>query len=73
VLVVADCNGLIRSPFKELLPQLPEAFVRFTEASWSTPLRHAVNRVDDNAELELKDGSTRLRVSESNRHLFKAK
>lgn len=71
--VATDCDGLIRSSLKELLPQLPEAFVQVHRSVLvNRHFVHAVHRVDDNVELELKGAATRLRVSEANRHLFKA-
>lgn len=71
--VAKDVDGLIRTSLKDLLPQLPSAFIQVHRSAVVN--RHfirAVLRVDDNVELEIKDCTARLRVSEANRHLFKA-
>lgn len=68
-----DCDGLMRTPLKELLPQLPTAFLQ-VHRSAIVNRRHvrSVVRVDDNMELEIKGHTQRLRVSEAHRHLFRA-
>ncbi len=71
--VAGDVDGLIRTSLKELSHQLPAAFVQVHRSAIVN--RHfikAVLKVDDNLELEMKDGKTRLKVSEANRHHFKA-
>lgn len=71
--VANEVDGLIRASLKELLTQLPSAFVQVHRSAVVN--RHfvrAVHRVDDNVELEIKGLKERLRVSEANRHLFKA-
>lgn len=72
--VVSDgVDGLIRISLKELREQLPSAFVQVHRSALVN--RHfvkCVHRVDDNMELEMKGASVRLKVSESNRHLFRA-
>lgn len=71
--VAQDVDGLIRTSLKDLLPQLPAAFIQVHRSAVVN--RHfirAVHRVDDNVELEIKHCTARLRVSEANRHLFKA-
>lgn len=71
--VARDVDGLIRTSLKELVPQLPSAFIQVHRSAVVN--RHfirAVLRIDDNVELEIKDCDARLRVSEANRHLFKA-
>lgn len=68
-----DCDGLIRTSIKELKPQLPESFVQIHRSSVVN--RHyvkAVHRIDDNVELEIRDYPAQLKVSETNRYLFKA-
>jgi DNA-binding LytR/AlgR family response regulator len=71
--VSADCDGVVRTPLKDLLPQLPPAFLQ-VHRSAIVNRRHvkAVLRVDDNMELELKGHAQRLRVSEAHRQHFKA-
>ncbi len=68
-----ECDGLMRTPLKELLPQLPTAFLQ-VHRSAIVNRRHvrSVVRVDDNMELEIKGHAQRLRVSEAHRHLFRA-
>jgi len=71
--VSAEVDGLIRTSLKELLPQLPAAFLQVHRSAIVN--RHhvkAVLRIDDNMELELKGHSQRLRVSEQHRQHFKA-
>lgn len=71
--VTGEVDGLIRTSLKELSLQLPTAFVQVHRSAIVN--RHfikAVQKVDDNLELEMKDGKTRLKVSEVNRHHFKA-
>lgn len=71
--VAGEVDGLIRTSLKELLDQLPPAFVQVHRSAVVN--RHfvrAVHRIDDNVELEIRDHASRLRVSEANRHLFKA-
>lgn len=72
--VVSDgVDGLIRTSLKELREQLPSAFVQVHRSAVVN--RHfvkCVHRIDDNMELEIKGAAARLRVSESNRHLFRA-
>lgn len=71
--VSKDCDGLIRTSIKELKAQLPESFVQIHRSAVVN--RHfvkAVHRIDDNVELEIKDYPAHLKVSEANRHLFKA-
>jgi DNA-binding LytR/AlgR family response regulator len=68
-----DCDGLVRTSLKELLPQLPSAFLQVHRSAIVN--RHhvkAVQRIDDNMELELKGHAQRLRVSEAHRQHFKA-
>lgn len=68
-----DCDGLVRTALKELLPQLPAAFLQVHRSAIVN--RHhvkAVQRVDDNMELELKGHAQRLRVSEAHRQHFRA-
>lgn len=71
--VAGDVDGLIRTSLKELLEQLPPAFVQVHRSAVVN--RHfvrAVHRIDDNVELEIKGNPARLKVSEANRQLFKA-
>ena len=71
--VAGEVDGLIRTSLKELKEQLPSSFVQVHRSAVVN--RHfvrAVHRVDDNVELEIKGNNTRLKVSEANRHLFKA-
>lgn len=71
--VAGDVDGLIRTSLKELLDQLPASFVQVHRSAVVN--RHfvrAVHRIDDNMELEIKGSRSRLKVSEANRHLFKA-
>lgn len=71
--VTGEVDGLIRTSLKELSAQLPAAFVQVHRSAIVN--RHfikAIQKVDDNLELEMKDGRTRLKVSEANRHHFKA-
>ena len=71
--LAGEVDGLIRTSLKELLEQLPASFVQVHRSAVVN--RHfvrAVHRVDDNVELEIKGCDTRLKVSEANRHLFKA-
>jgi DNA-binding LytR/AlgR family response regulator len=71
--VATEVDGLIRTSLKELLEQLPPAFVQVHRSAVVN--RHfvrAVHRIDDNVELEIKGNPTRLKVSEANRQLFKA-
>ena len=71
--VAHEVDGLIRASLKELLTQLPSAFVQVhCSAVVNRHFVRAVHRVDDNVELEIKGLKERLRVSEANRHLFKA-
>ena len=68
-----ECDGLIRTSIKELKPQLPESFVQIHRSAVVN--RHfvkAVHRIDDNFELEIRGYPAQLKVSEANRHLFKA-
>jgi DNA-binding LytR/AlgR family response regulator len=71
--VSAEVDGLIRASLKELLEKLPDAFVQIHRSA-VVNRRHvrAIHRIDDNVELEIKNHASRLRVSEANRHLFKA-
>lgn len=71
--VAGEVDGLIRTSLKELIDQLPSSFVQVHRSAVVN--RHfvrAVHRVDDTVELEIKGNNTRLKVSEANRHLFKA-
>lgn len=71
--VAGEVDGLIRTSLKELLEQLPPAFIQIHRSAVVN--RHyvrAVHRIDDNVELEIRGHAHRLRVSEANRHLFKA-
>jgi len=71
--VAGDVDGLIRTSLKELKDQLPSSFVQVHRSAVVN--RHfvrAVHRIDDNMELEIKGSNVRLKVSEANRHLFKA-
>jgi len=71
--VASDVDGLIRTSLKELKDQLPSSFVQVHRSAVVN--RHfvrAVHRIDDNMELEIKGYQGRLKVSEANRHLFRA-
>lgn len=71
--VATDVDGLIRTSLKDLSPQLPESFLQIHRSSIvNRRFVKAVHKVDETLELEMKSGSTRLKVSESNRHNFKA-
>lgn len=68
-----DVDGLIRTSLKDLTAQLPSAFVQIHRSAIVN--RHfvkSVHKVDDSLELEMKTGSVRLKVSEANRHHFRA-
>lgn len=71
--VTGEVDGLIRTSLKELKDQLPSSFVQVHRSAVVN--RHfvrAVHRIDDNMELEIKGSTVRLKVSEANRHIFKA-
>lgn len=72
--VADDCDGLIRLSLKELLAGLEARQFQQIHRSVVVNRRfiRAVHRQDDLVELEMRAGSRRLRVSESNHHLFKA-
>lgn len=68
-----EVDGLIRTSLKDLSAQLPSAFVQIHRSAIVN--RHfvkSVHKVDDSLELEMKAGSARLKVSEANRHHFRA-
>ena len=68
-----DCDGLIRTSIKELKEQLPDPFVQIhRSAVVNLHFVKAVHRIDDNVELEIRGYPAHLKVSEANRHLFKA-
>jgi DNA-binding LytR/AlgR family response regulator len=72
--LAADCDGLIRLSLKELLAALDARFYLQVHRSVVVNRRfiHAVHRHGEVMELELRGRAERLRVSESNQHLFRA-
>jgi len=71
--VSSEVDGLIRTSLKDLSSQLPSAFVQIHRSAIVN--RHfvkSVHKVDDSLELEMKAGTARLKVSEANRHHFRA-
>ena len=73
--VVANgCDGLIRTPLKELAEQLASDDFMQTHRSTLVNRRfiQAVHRKGEVVELEMKGDKTRLKVSTANHHLFRA-
>jgi DNA-binding LytR/AlgR family response regulator len=72
--VGADCDGLIRLSLRELLAGLDPR--QFQQVHRSTVVNrqfiHSVQRNGEVMEIALRGSDTRLRVSESNQHLFRA-
>ena len=72
--VGADCDGLIRLSLRELLAGLDPR--QFQQVHRSTVVNrqfiHGVQRNGEVMEITLRGSNTRLRVSESNQHLFRA-
>lgn len=72
--VVADgCDGLIRMSLKELMEQLGDSDFLQTHRSTLVNRRfvHAVHRKGEVIEIEIKGAKERLKVSNSNHHLFR--
>lgn len=66
-------DGLIRTSIKELTRALGDDYVPAHRGVLVNRAHiHAVVRRGEQMELELKDGHTRLRVSEAHQHLFRA-
>jgi len=72
--VADDCDGLIRMSLKELLVALDSRAYQQIHRSVVVNRRfiRSVHREDDAVELEMRGSARRLRVSESNQHLFKS-
>ena len=73
--VVADgCDGLIRTSLKDLTEQLASDDFLQTHRSFLVNRRfiQAVHRNGELVELEMKGGTTRLKVSTPNHYLFRA-
>lgn len=72
--VTANYEGHIRKTLKEIV-EIPGA-AAFMQTHRSTVVNrrfiHAVHRVDDNVEIELRGRTERLKVSTANHHLFRA-
>lgn len=72
--VGADCDGLIRLSLRDLLAGLDPR--QFQQVHRSTVVNrqfiHGVQRNGEAMEITLRGSDTRLRVSESNQHLFRA-
>jgi DNA-binding LytR/AlgR family response regulator len=73
--VVADgCDGVIRTSIKDLAIELASDDFLQTHRSTLVNRRfiHAIHRIDEAVELEMKGEKTRLKVSTANHHLFRA-
>jgi DNA-binding LytR/AlgR family response regulator len=72
--VGADCNGFVRLSLRELLNGLDSR--HFQQVHRATVVNRrfvrSIHRQDGAMEIELRGCPTRLRVSESNQHLFRA-
>jgi DNA-binding LytR/AlgR family response regulator len=72
--VADDCDGLIRTSLKDLSEQLGDKDFLQTHRSTLVNRRFilAVHRKGELVELEMRGAKTRLKVSTSNHHLFRA-
>ena len=72
--VADDCDGLIRVSLKELLASLDPRHFQQVHRSVVVNRRfiRSVSRNGDLMEIEVRGREERLRVSESNQHLFRA-
>jgi DNA-binding LytR/AlgR family response regulator len=71
--VAQDCDGLIRTPIKELQAQLGDDFMEIHRGVLvNRRFIHAIFRRGETMELEIRGRESRLKVSASHQHQFRS-